>query len=170
MKKKRKNSTSYRLILITLICIILWSIFVALDAYIVNHFTSTQIIEETLIVTIGNEEPMYTIHEYSGWVTLTITGKVEQDGEFVHDIFYERADDKIGYLKRFHILEVDGVDPFSVNVPPEYNIEHEYRFLHHVGNEPHQVSLRIKSRDSNNLSHTFTVEVSSENKVHEGGR
>ncbi len=170
MKKKRKNSTSNKFIVIAFGSIIVWSVFAIFIGYIVNHFTSTQTIEETLMVTIGNEESMYTIHEYSGWVTLTIKGKVEQDGDFVHDIFYERDDNKIGYIKRFHILEVDGVDPFSVNVSPEYNIEHEYRFLHHIGNVPHPVSIRIKDKDSNNLSNPFTVEISSENKVHEGGR
>lgn len=122
--------------------------------------------EETLY--IDDSSAVFTQYEYSGWITLTIEGKVEQSAEFVHDIFYRRTIKP--YIERFHILEIDNVDPFSIDSPPEYNTDHRYRFLYRIDDVPHRVSIQIKSKELINSSSSFVVEVSSKNKVYTGGR
>jgi len=143
--------------------------------------TSVPVVEEIVSVPLNSEAPVYTEHEYSKWVSITVSGSVERDGEFFHDAIlqYDNAQQSLHDFRGFLI---DGVYAFELRAPsPGYNEDHVYRFSHSVngylrrmeGKEKRAIGFQVINEASRDLEGVFTVEVSSDSRKHKpdaGGR
>lgn len=136
------------------------------------------VVEEIVSVPLNSDAAVYTKQEYSNWVSITISGSVERDGEFFHDalVQYDSAQHKLHDFRGFMI---DGVYAFEFRSPsPDYNENHVYRFSHSVngylrrmdGNENRIIGFQVVNQASRDLEGVFTIEISSDSYKHKPER
>ena len=144
--------------------------------------TPTPLVEETIAIPLNSDIPVFTTHEYSDWVTITISGSVERNDQFYHDAFHEFDDVQNGSQAGFRGFLIDGVYAFAFREPgPNFREDHVYAFIHSVNGFPRRtidskdakkaIGFQVINDNSGDLEGMFTVEVSSDAwKGRVGGR
>ena len=105
-------------------------------------------IEESIEVPLNSHGPIYTENAYSEWVSISISGSVERNGEFLHDAIHQYDD---------HIYR------FSHSV---------HGFPRATGSDsPKTIGFQVINEAARGLDGVFIVEVSSDSFKHDpGGR
>ena len=121
------------------------------------------LVVETIAVPLNADEPVYTENEFTEWVTVTVSGSVEREGEFYLDGLF-RYDDKQQYAKTLFINGAWAFERQSVEGQfPDYSDDHFYRFTHWVGAESwNKLGFQFLDADATDLEGVFTVEVSND--------
>ena len=144
-----------------------------LTLYVPNRaFQSTQTyIEETLIVPLNSPNPVYTENKYSDRVAISISGRVERNGEFFFDALHLYDDLKQGSQSGFQALLIDGKYIVYILVPtPKYRDDHVYRFPYTVFRNirdtnfhvPRTIGFQMLYEPAGGLDGEFIIEVSSD--------
>jgi len=134
-------------------------------------------IEETLEVSLNDPGPVYTKNEYSDWVSISISGSVERDGEVFHDTFYHYNDVTQGPQSEFDGFLIDGIPASHGQGQPKYRYDHTYRFSHYVFRFqnpadlklPKTIGFQVINEAVSGLDGVFTIEVSSDSYKHRSG-
>ena len=136
--------------------------------------TPVPVVEEIITVPLNSDAPVYTEHEYSEWVSITVSGSVERNGEFVHDAL-KQYDKEQHNLHDFRGFMIDGIYAFEFRSPsPDYNENHVYRFSHSVngylrridGKENRIIGFQVVNEASGDLEGVFTIEIASDSYKH----
>ena len=133
--------------------------------------SSQTYIEETLIVPLNSQEPVYTENKYSDRVAISISGSVERNGEFLFDALHLYDDLEQGSQDGFPAFLIDGNNVVFFLMPtPKYRDDHVYRFPYsrfrnlrdtnlHL---PRTIGFQIMYEAARGLDGEFIVEVSSD--------
>lgn len=128
-------------------------------------------VEETLIVPLNSEEPVYTKNQYSDWVAISISGSVERNGEFLFDALHHYEDLAQGSQGGFRGFMIDGKYVDLMHTPsPRYRDDHVYRFPYSVYRNirdtnlhlPKTIGFQMINEAARGLDGEFIVEVSSD--------
>jgi len=128
-------------------------------------------IEESIEIPLNSQGPVYTENEYSEWVSISISGSVERNGEFFHDAIYQYVDVQQGSQNRFQGFLIDGIYAFESRAPgPGYRDDHIYRFSHSVFgfsrstdvHSPKAIGFQVINEAARGLDGLFIVEISSD--------
>jgi len=146
------------------------------------------LVEETITLSINANEPIFTLHRYSGSVTIGVQGEAQinattgHDGLYIYNFAFEDGkhqyeDGKQRLYCCFGGLEIDGeaVNHFSffpgggmrttTGGSPNYNSSHQYYFLYDIGPILRKISFRIQNDNPQDLTSQFIIEVSTGDKV-----
>lgn len=131
-------------------------------------------IEETLEVSLNDIKPVYTRNEYSDWVSISISGIVELNGEVFHDAYYHYNDVTQGPQSEFDGFLIDGVPASHGQGQPEYRYDHTYRFSHYVyrfqdpaaSKLPKAIGFQVISEPAGGMDGVFRIEISSDSFKH----
>ena len=131
-------------------------------------------IEETLEVSLNDTGPVYTDYEYSDWVSISISGSVERNGEVSHDAFYHYNDETGAPQGEFDGFTIDGVPASHGQGQPEYRYDHTYRFSHYVyrfqdsaaSKVPKTIGFQVISGFASGMDGLFTIDISSDTYKH----
>ncbi len=128
-------------------------------------------VEETLIVPLNSQEPVFTEHKYSDWVAISISGSVERNGEFLFDALHHydhsAEESQAGFLG----FMIDGKHVIYMLSPiPRYRDDHVYKFPYSVYRNirdtnlhlPKTLGFQIVYEAASGLAGEFIVEVSSD--------
>lgn len=121
------------------------------------------LVVETVAVPLNADKPVYTENGFTEWVTVTVSGSVERDGEFYLDgLFYYH--DKQRYAKTLFINGAWAFERQSVSGQfPDYNDDHVYRFIHWVSKDScKKLGFQFLDADATDSDGVFTVEVSND--------
>lgn len=118
------------------------------------------LVVEAIRVPLNGDTPVYTENEFTKWVTVTVSGSVERDGEFYLDGLFHH-DDKQQYAKTLFINGAWAFERQSVEGQfPDYNDDHFYRFTHWVDADSwEQLGFQFLDVDATDLEGVFTVVV-----------
>ena len=128
-------------------------------------------IEEIIIMPLNGQDPVYTNFKYSGWVSISISGSVERNGEFFLDALYLYDDLEQASQSGFRGLLIDGEYANDFLKPmPDYQDDHTYRFGFFVFRKirdtdfqiPRTIGFQMISEAAQGLDGEFIVEVSSD--------
>lgn len=131
-------------------------------------------IEESIEIPLNSHGPVYTQNEYSNWVSISISGSAEQNGEFFHDAFYQ-YDEQRGSQNRFRGFLIDGVYALDSRASgSNYRDDHIYRFSHSVyrfprstdAHSPKAIGFQVINEAARGLDGVFIVEISSDSFKH----
>lgn len=122
--------------------------------------TGYSLVVEAIRVPLNGDTPVYTENEFTKWVTVTVSGSVERDGEFYLDGLFHH-DDKQQYAKTLFINGAWAFERQSVEEQfPDYSDDHFYRFIHWVDADSwEQLGFQFLDADATDLEGVFTVEV-----------
>ena len=122
--------------------------------------TARPLVVEAIRVPLNGDIPVYTENEFTEWVTVTVSGSVERDGEFYLDGLFH-YDDKQQYAKTLFINGAWAFERQSVEGQfPDYSDDHFYRFIHWVDADSwEQLGFQFLDADATDLEGVFTVEV-----------
>lgn len=131
-------------------------------------------IEETLEVAINDTGPVYTKNEYSDWVSISISGSIEGNGEFFHDAFYHYNDATQGAQSEFDGFLIDGISASHGHGRPDYRYDHTYRFSYALNgyarsnstDSPKTIGFQVINETVSGLEREFIIEVSSDSYKH----
>ena len=125
--------------------------------------TGRPLVVETIAVPLNADVPVYTETEFTEWVTVTVSGSVERDGEFYMDGLFHYSD-KQQYAKTMFINGAWAFERQSVSGQfPDYRDDHFYRFIHWVGADSReQLGFQFLDSDAQDLYGMFMVEVSND--------
>ena len=128
-------------------------------------------IKETIELPVNTREDVFSVQQYSGYVTITIQGAGWMDSSTPHEAF--RSFEADGSVKGFHGFMIDG-EPLLLRVftvfPPRLEGTHDsYRFLYYAGTEARRIPFRMVNGNPGDTS-VFTVEITSQNLISSGGR
>ena len=140
-----------------------------------GYFVTPTPIEETLEVPVNSIGPVYTKNEYSEWVSISISGSVERNGEFSHDAFYHYNDVKQGPQSEFDGFLIDGIYALQGRAQPKYRYDHIYAFAHAVNgslrstgaDSPRTIGFQMINEALRGLDSVFIVEISSDSYKHQ---
>jgi hypothetical protein len=138
-------------------------------------------LSESFVVQV-NGSPVRTARRYAGDVVIIFRGERLIDPIILRDAFYVYEPNSY-YSRRFvfenTILDGKPITSYDFFVTgrvssgtlymPELNVKHEYRLLHDVGTELHNIELQMINEDARDHS-TFMIEVSIDNTVSPPGR
>lgn len=129
-----------------------------------NSLAPTPVVEESVEVLLNRDVPIYTENEYSGWVSIIVSGSVERDGQFYLDALHQVDDVQRGYQGGYQGFEIEGVYALKYKSSrPGYRDDHVYRFSYWVdGDAPKSIGLQITNEAASGLDGVFIVEVSSD--------
>ena len=138
-----------------------------------NLVTPTPI-EETLKVPVNSIGPVYTKNVYSDWVSISISGSVQRNGELFNDAFYHYDEGQQRPQSRFYGLLIDGLYALQGRRPPEYRYDHTYGFSHPVNgslrstgtDSPRTIGFQVINEAARGLDGVFTIEISSDSYKH----
>ena len=118
------------------------------------------LVVETIAVPLNADKPVYTENGFTEWVTVTVSGSVELDGEFYLDGLFHYHD-KQQYAKTLFINDVWAFERQSVYGQfPDYSDNHVYRFVHWVdGDSCKKLWFQFLDADVTDLDGVFTVEI-----------
>ena len=180
---KRKNNRTlksqvYRIVLaffvfttagVLCVCLCILSVLLP-DTYIRKRNVAVAV-EETLIVPLNSEDPVYTENQYSDRVAISISGSVERDGEFFFDALHLNDDLEQGSQDGFPAFLIDGHHVVFFLMPtPKYRDDHVYRFPYsgfrnivdtnfHL---PRTIGFQMIHEAARGLDGEFIIEVSSD--------
>ena len=155
-------------------CLCVLSVLLPFLTYNIRHPTpnaTVVAVEETLIVPLNSEEPVYTENKYSDWVAISISGSIEQNGEFLFDALHHYDDLAQGSQAGFRGFMIDGKYVYFMLTPNlRYRHDHVYRFPYSVYRNirdtnlhlPKTLGFQIISEAARGLEGEFKVEVSSD--------
>ena len=131
-------------------------------------------IEETIEVPLNSQDPVYTKNKYSGWVSISIIGRVQLNGGDSHDAFFYFDDVTQGPRREFSGFLIDGVYALQGRGRPKYRNDHIYGIAHAVNgslrsmgaDSPRTIGFQVVSEATEDLEGLFTVEVSSDSYKH----
>ena len=118
------------------------------------------LVVEAIRVPLNGDTPVYTENEFTKWVTVTVSGSVERDGEFYLDGLFHYHD-KQRYAETLFINGAWAFEWQSVEEQfPDYNDDHFYRFIHWVDADSwEQLGFEFLDADATDLDGVFTVEI-----------
>ena len=128
-------------------------------------------IDETLIVPLNSQDPVYTEYKYSDWVAISISGSIESKGEFILDGLHLSDELERGSQGGFRGMLIDGESVRLYPPPtPGYRDNHTYRFQHSVWRHlrdtdlhvPKTLGFQMINEAARGLDGVFIVEVSSD--------
>ncbi|MCE2472002.1 MAG: hypothetical protein J4G18_08895 [Anaerolineae bacterium] len=155
-------------------CLCVLSVLLPFLTYNTRHPTPNATViaeEETLILPLNSEEPVYTENKYSDWVAISISGSIERNGEFLFDALHHRDALAQGLRGGFRGFLIDGKWVQLGRGPtPKYRDDHIYRYSYSVYRNirdtnlhlPKTLGFQIISEAARGLEGEFTVEVSSD--------
>jgi hypothetical protein len=125
-------------------------------------------VSEVVTVRFDRALPTYTQHEYSGKVTLLISGTGQAGGNSMSDAFYLFTDEQ-GNLRNppqteAFDLEIDGRRAIITlglrDNPPMFTANHTYSVSYDVGPTPRRIAFRISDLIVDDNKGMFTVQIS----------
>ena len=121
------------------------------------------LVVESVVAPLNADKPVYTENGFTEWVTVTVSGNVERDGEFYLDGLFHHHD-KQQYAKTLFINGAWAFERQSVyDQFPDYNDDHVYRFIHLVSNDScKKLGFQFLDADATYSEGVFTVEVSND--------
>ena len=121
------------------------------------------LVVETVVVPLNADKPVYTENGFTEWVTVTVSGSVERDGEFYLDGLFH-FHDKQQYAKTLFINGAWAFRRQSVEGQfPDFSEDHVYQFIHWVdGDSCKRLGFQFLDTDATESDGVFTVEVANQ--------
>lgn len=139
------------------------------------------LVEETLTLSINASEPVFTIHSYSGSVTIGVQGEAQinattgQDGLYIYEYAFEKTkqphyhwsngfqiDNEV--VTRFNFFPSGGMRS-TTGETPYFSPKHQYWFLYDVGPTLRKISFKMQNENPQDVASQFIIQVSNGDKV-----